>query len=109
MRVLPPSALNSQCTELVHGWVFYDRHNLDLPRNVARIGVLSPGHVVLVLHDDGTGMEFRFVRGNTADAVVQNEDGSVSHAGSSDEYCAAHAARMLYFQRRTALMQEKHA
>ncbi len=56
MRVLPPSALNSQCTELVHGWVFYDRHNLDLPRNVARIGVLSPGHVVLVLNDDGTGM-----------------------------------------------------
>jgi hypothetical protein len=54
-------------------------------------------------------MEFRFVRGDTAGAVVQNEDGSVSHAGSSDEYCAAHAARMLYFQARTMLMQEKRA
>ena len=109
MRVLPSSALNSRCTELIHGWVFYDRHSLDLPRNVARIGVLNPGHVVLVFHDDGTGMEFRFVRGDTAGAVVQNEDGSVSHAGSSDEYCAAHAARMLYFQARTMLMQEKRA
>src|SRR3954452_4653157 len=51
---------NSRCTELVHGWVFYDRHSMDLPGNVARIGILNPGHVVLVFHDDGTGTEFRF-------------------------------------------------
>ena len=97
MRVLPSSALNSRCTELVHGWVFYDRHSMDLPGNVARIGILNPGHVVLVFHDDGTGTEFRFVRGDTAEAVVQNEGGSVSYAESSEEYCAAHAARLLYF------------
>ena len=89
MRVLPPSALNSRCTELIHGWVFYDRHSIDLPGNVARIGILNPGHVVLVLHDDGTGTEFRFVRGDTAEAVIQNEDGSVSYATSSEGYCAA--------------------
>ena len=47
------------------------RHSMDLPRNVTRIGVLNPGHVVLVIHDDATRMEFRFVRGDTADAVVQ--------------------------------------
>ena len=101
MRVLPSGALNCLCTELVHGWVFYDRHGMALPPHVERIGVLAPGNVVLVLNAVGSGIEYRFIRGDASAAVVQNQDGSVNIADASAEYGAAMRARMLYLQRKT--------